>query len=121
MASSAGETPKSQDKEEGKPDPKQQALVAGIINVAKQQAMNGIQQYGNLTGNYVALQNINNSIEMVTDIAAMVKGGPLGIMYVVSKHTLNLINSGISQMNATREQDFRNDLLGKVSIQGSRY
>jgi hypothetical protein len=58
---------------------------------------------------------------MVTDIAAVMKGGPVGLVYVLSKHTLNLINSGISQMNATREQDFRNELLGKVSVEGSRY
>jgi hypothetical protein len=120
-AKTAGETPKSQEQEEGKPSASQQALFAGIINVAKQQAINGIQQYGNITGNYVALQNINNSVELVTDIAAVAKGGPLGIVYVLSKHTLNLINSSISQMNTTREQDFRNDLLGKVSTQGSRY
>jgi hypothetical protein len=24
-------------------------------------------------------------------------------------------------MNATREQDFRNSMLGKVSVEGSRY
>jgi hypothetical protein len=121
MAAGAGETPSNDDKKAGKPDVKQQALVAGIINVAKQQAMNGINQYGNLTGNYVATQNINNTIEMVTDIAAMVKGGPVGMIYVVSKHALNLINTSISQMNATREQDFRNSMLGKVSVEGSRY
>jgi hypothetical protein len=120
-AKSAGETPKSQEQEEGKPSASQQALIAGIINVAKTQAINGIQQYGNLTGNYVATQSINNSIEMVTDIAAAVKGGPVGLVYVLSKHTLNLINSGVSQMNATREQDFRNELLGEISIKGSRY
>jgi hypothetical protein len=120
-AKSAGETAKDQDKEEGKPSAAQQALIAGIINVAKTQAINGINQYGNITGNYVATQSINNAIEMVTDIAAVMKGGPVGLVYVLSKHTLNLINSGISQMNATREQDFRNELLGKVSVEGSRY
>lgn len=120
-AKSAGESAKDQDKEEGKPSDAQKALIAGIINVAQTQAMNGIQQFGNLTGNYVATQNINNAIEMVTDIAAMVKGGPVGIIYVLSKHTLSLVNSSISQINTTREQDFRNSLLGKVSTEGSRY
>lgn len=120
-AKTAGESPKSQEQEEGKPSASQQALIAGIINVAKSQAINGINQYGNITGNYVATQNINNAIEMVTDIAAVIKGGPIGLVYVLSKHTLNLINSGISQMNTTREQDFRNELLGKVSTEGSRY
>lgn len=121
IANGAGEAAPSKEREEGKPNTAQQALIAGIINVAKQQAMNGIQQFGNLTGNYVATQNINNTIELVTDIAAMVKGGPVGILYVLSKHTLNLVNSSINQINVTREQDFRNSLLGKVSTEGSRY
>lgn len=121
IANGAGESAKDKNKEEGKPSDAQKALIAGIINVAQTQAMNGIQQFGNLTGNYVATQNINNAIEMVTDIAAMVKGGPVGIIYVLSKHTLSLVNSSINQINTTREQDFRNSLLGKVSIEGSRY
>ena len=120
-AEAAGEKPSTKDKKKGKPDPQQQALVAGLINIAKTQAMNGLSQYGNLTGNYAAVDRVGNAIELVTDIAAVVKGGPLGIAYVVSKHTINLINSSINQMNATREQDFRNQLIGKVALQGSRY
>jgi hypothetical protein len=121
MAESAGETTNTDDKKKGKTSDEQKALMAGIINVAKQQAMNGLSQYGNLTGNYAAVERVGNAIELITDIAAVVKGGPLGIAYVMSKHTINLINSSISQMNATREQDFRNQLLGKVATQGSRY
>jgi len=121
IANGAGESAKDKNKEEGKPSDAQKALIAGIINVAQTQAMNGLQQFGNLTGNYVATQNINNAIEMVTDIAAMVKGGPVGIIYVLSKHTLSLVNSSINQINTTREQDFRNSLLGRVSTEGSRY
>lgn len=121
IANGAGESAKDKNKEEGKPSDAQKALIAGIINVAQTQAMNGLQQFGNLTGNYVATQNINNAIEMVTDIAAMVKGGPVGLIYVLSKHTLSLVNSSINQINTTREQDFRNSLLGRVSTEGSRY
>lgn len=121
MANAAGETPVTEENKAGKTSPQQAAVVAGIINIAKQQAMNGLSQYGNLTGNYAAADRVGNAIELVTDLAAIAKGGPLGIAYVISRHTINLINSSINQMNATREQDFRNQLLGRVALQGSRY
>jgi len=121
MANAAGERPVTEDNKKGKNSPEQQALIAGIINIAKTQAMNGLSQYGNLTGNYAAVERVGNAIELVTDLAAIAKGGPLGVAYVISKHTINLINSSINQMNATREQDFRNQLIGRVATQGSRY
>lgn len=121
MAKSAGETPQNEDSKAGKQSAAQQALIAGIVNVAKTQAMNGLQQYGNLTGNYTAVMQLNNQIELITDIVSIAKGGVLGAIYVASKHTIALVNSSINQMNATREQDFRNQLLGRVATQGSRY
>jgi hypothetical protein len=121
MAKGAGETPSNEDSKASKQTEAQKALLAGIINVAKQQAMNGAQQYGNLTGNYTAVMVLNNALELASDIGIIAKGGIAGAIFVASKHTIALVNSSINQMNATREQDFRNQLLGKVALQGSRY
>lgn len=121
MAEAAGEPAPTKDTKKGKMSDAQKALLAGIINAGRQQAMNAVSQYGNLTGNYVVANNINIAIEIATDMAMVLKGGPVGVVAVLSKHTINAINAGISQANGVREQDFRNALLGRVATQGSRY
>lgn len=108
-------------KEPGKPTPQQSAVTAAIINVAQQQLINGVQQYGNLTGNFTNSRAFSNALSAAGDLAIIAKGGIAGAIFVASKNAISLFNSQSDLINKRFEEDFKRERAGMISMKGSRY
>lgn len=115
-----GENPVSKG-EEGKPTFTQSAVGAAIIQTGKQLVMNGVNQFGNLTGNYQMQRNIQNATRALGDAITVAKFGPAGAIYVGATYATDAINSLIDLRNRNIEDDFRRQRVGIISTKGSRY
>lgn len=108
-------------KEEGKADIQKEAVNAALIQVSKQAIMSGFQQYGDLTGNYAAVRNINGVMSVAADLLIIAKGGPVGAVFVVGKYATQILTQEISHFRNTQEHEFNVKRLGEISLKGSRY
>lgn len=107
-------------REAGKPTVQNQAVNSALISAGKQVLTQGVQQYADLTGNYVAAENFETLMSIGADVA-MLSTGPVGWIAVGTKYALNIANSVVKQTKADRELEFQRRRAGYISIQGSRY
>ena len=108
-------------KEEGKPDTTQGAVNAAIIQVGKQMLMTGFQKFGDLSGNYAAVRNVNAVMSVAADVMTIAAAGPVGAVYVAGKYANQLMTAGIDHMRNVQEHEFNVQRLGTISTKGSRY
>jgi len=107
--------------EQGKPSVTQNAVNTAIINAGRQAMMQGIKHYGTLTGNYQIERQINTAIGIGADILMIVKGGPVGVIAVATRHALNIAQSVVQQRVADRENALAVQRAGELSLRASRY
>jgi triphosphoribosyl-dephospho-CoA synthetase len=108
-------------KEEGKADIQTQAVNAAIIQTARQTLSTGIQQYGNLTGNYASVRTLNTVMSITSDILIIAKGGPVGAIYVAGKYASQILTQELTHIRDVQEHEFNIRRLGEISTKGSRY
>lgn len=99
----------------------QQAIISALINTGQQAISQGIQVYSQLTGDSRVARFTNAATSLATDVLMIAKGGPVGVVAVVTKYTLGAINSAVQTTNTNREIAYNNQLLGTISTKGSRY
>ena len=107
--------------EQGKPNIQQSAVNTALIGAGKQMMLQGIKQYGDLTGSYTAVENVSTALSIGADILMIAKGGIVGMIVVGSKYTNNIINSAIQQYNNDRENNLIRQRAGYIAVRGSRY
>lgn len=108
-------------KEKGKKSVGQNAVGAALTQAAIQVMQNGVNQLGNLTGNYTTAKNISNTLAMAGDMYTIYKYGAVGAITVATKHAISIMNSEINQANKRREEDMRRQRAGRIVMRGSRY
>ena len=109
-----------QEREAGKPSIQKQAVNSALINAGKQIITQGVTQYGNLTGDYATVNNINAVLSIASDIS-IAATGPVGVVAVLSKKIINIGNSVVNQITAIRNIELQRQRSGFISTQGSRY
>lgn len=107
--------------EQGKPNIQQEAVNAALINAGKQILMDGVNQYGNITGNYAIANTINASLTLGADALMLAKAGVVGLIAVGTKYTLNFINAQIEQKHADIANAKALERSGNLALYGSRY
>ena len=107
--------------EQGKPNIQAQAVNAAIINAGKQILMDGVNQYGNITGNYAVANTINASLSLGADVLMLAKGGVVGLIAVGTKYTLSFVNAQIEQKHADIINEKALERSGNLALSGSRY
>lgn len=89
------------------------------IQMGKQALQYGIQNYGNLTGDYVRQANISAGLQ-VAGLVAMASQGPVGIAAAVVSLGTQTLSYGIDMNNRNREAQFLRERVGMASIYGGR-
>ena len=108
-------------KEGGKPSVQMQAVNAALVQVGKQMIMTGINKYGDLSGDYASVRNINTVMSIGADIATIYVAGPVGAVLVAGKYVNQFASSIADHAVAVREHEFQLQRLGNISKKGSRY
>ena len=109
-----------QQQEAGRPSIQSQAVNTALISAGKQVLTQGVNQFAELTGNYVAAERFNTALSIGSDIAIL-STGPVGVIAVTAKYGINIANSFVKQIKANRNIDLQRQRAGFISTQGSRY
>lgn len=104
-----------------KPNLTKQAITSALIQSGQQAINQGINAYAQLTGDYQTTKLINRVTSVASDVLMILKGGPVGVIAVATKHAMEGVNKYVSNVNANRTLEYNNQQLGVVLRQGSRY
>jgi len=89
------------------------------IQVGKRALQYGIQNYGNLTGDYVGQANISAGLQ-VAGLVAMALQGPVGIAAAAVSLGTQALSYGIDMNKRNREAQFLRERTGMIGISGGR-
>lgn len=89
------------------------------IQMGKQALQYGIQNYGNLTGDYVTQANISAGLQ-VAGLVAMASQGPVGIAAAAVSLGTQALSYSIDMNKRNREAQFLRERVGMASIYGGR-
>ena len=89
------------------------------IQVGKRALQYGIQNYGNLTGDYVGQANISAGLQ-VAGLVAMALQGPVGIAAAAVSLGTQALSYSIDMNKRNREAQFLRERVGMTSINGGR-
>lgn len=102
-------------------DTAKQAINTALIQAGQQFITQGISMYGQITGDTTTTKAINNVASLSADILTIAKGGVVGAIAVGAKYALQAGNSVIANYQQNRQIELNNQLLGDISLKGSRY
>jgi len=95
------------------------AVTAALISAAKQAAMQGVNKYAELSGNYNVTDNLSLVLEGAT-MVAMMFAGPVGWISAGSMMANKIVNYAVEITKEKREINYLKDGLGTVQTYGNR-
>lgn len=95
------------------------AVTAALISAAKQAAMQGVNKYAELSGNYNVTDNLSLVLEGAT-MVAMMFAGPVGWISAGSMMANKIVNYAVEITKEKREINYLKDGLGMVQTYGNR-
>lgn len=102
-------------------DTQKQAINTALIQAGQQFISQGINMYGQLTGDMTTVRAIDAGVNVAGDALTILKGGALGVIAVGTKYALQAGNAMLQTYQQNRQIALNNQLLGDISIKGSRY
>lgn len=106
--------------EQGKMSIQSGAITTALIASGKQIIMQGINEYGNITGDYMLAEDINAGLSIGADILMLAKGGVVGAVAVGTKYLNSIMSSNVRQNRAERDIDLMRSQMGAIYINGGR-
>lgn len=97
-----------------------QAVNTAIIGAGKQILSMGIKQYGNITGDYLVQESIDNALGIGADVLTIAKGGVVGLLYVGTRYATSMWASSVAQDRAYRDLEMTRERAGKIYYSGGR-
>ena len=95
------------------------AVTAALISAAKQAAMQGVNKYAELSGNYNVTDNLSLVLEGAS-MVAMMFAGPVGWISAGSMMANKIVNYAVEIAKEKREINYLKDGLGTVQTYGNR-
>jgi len=95
------------------------AVTAALISAAKQAAMQGVNKYAELSGNYNVTDNLSLVLEGAS-MVAMMFAGPVGWISAGSMMANKIVNYAVEITKEKREINYLKDGLGMVQTYGNR-
>ena len=95
------------------------AVTAALISAAKQAAMQGVNKYAELSGNYNVTDNLSLILEGAS-MEAMMFAGPVGWISAGSMMANKIVNYAVEIAKEKREINYLKDGLGTVQTYGNR-
>lgn len=97
------------------------AIFTALIQSGKQAINQGINWYGQLTGDTTTTRTLQSVVSIGADLLTIAKGGWIGAIAVGTKYALQAGNSIIQTELTNRQLNYNKSLLGDISTKGSRY
>ena len=97
-----------------------QATRTALVNVGKQFASYGINQYGNLIGSKTAANQLNELSTLLSYSTQIATGGLVGVGAVAAQLGTSAINNFISTTKANQEAQMLMQRSGNANINGGR-
>ena len=107
-------------KEQGKTSVSQKAVNVAILNAGRQILSEGLQQYGNLSGNYAITKYIDSALTIGADALIIAKGGAVGAIAVGTKYVTQAFNRTVEILKSNQEVALAKQRVGYIAINGSR-
>ena len=102
-------------------DTQKQAINTALIQAGQQFISQGINMYGQLTGDMTTIRAIDSVANIAGDALIIAKGGVIGAIAVGTKYALQAGNALLQSYQQNRQIALNNQLLGDISLKGSRY
>lgn len=102
-------------------DTQKQAINTALIQSGQQFISQGINMYGQLTGDMTTIRAIDAVANVAADALIIAKGGVVGAIAVGTKYALQAGNAMLQSYQQNRQITLNNQLLGDISLKGSRY
>lgn len=102
-------------------DTQKQAINTALIQAGQQFISQGINMYGQLTGDMTTIRAIDSMVNVAGDALIIAKGGVVGAIAVGTKYALQAGNALLQTYQQNRQIALNNQLLGDISVKGSRY
>jgi hypothetical protein len=106
--------------EQGKPNLTQKAVNVALLNAGRQILSEGLQQYGNLSGNYAVTKYIDSALTIGADALIIIKGGAVGAIAVGTKYATQAFNRSVEVLKSNQETQLARSRVGYIAITGSR-
>lgn len=97
------------------------AIFTALIQSGKQAINQGINWYGQLTGDTTTTRTLQSVVSIGADLLTIAKGGWIGAIAVGTKYALQAGNIIIQTELTNRQLNYNKSLLGDISTKGSRY
>lgn len=92
-----------------------------LINYGMQVLNKGVANVGNLTGNYILQEQINQSLNVAGSVLAIAKGGITGLAAVGLQTAFKIFENDVAFKKATNEINYLLQSKGVVVNSGGRY
>lgn len=96
------------------------AVNTALVNMGKQAINYGLQNYGELTGDYQTQANIQSFVEIGRMVATVAIGGPVGAIAVAGELAFKAINQQIDLAKKRQETQLLRERTGVSAYNGGR-
>lgn len=103
-----------------KPSLQAQAINTALINMSKQIMMQGFKAYGDISGDYAAVNMVDTALGIGADLITL-SLGPVGWIAVGAKHTTQIIGQQSAIYLSNQEINRQRERMGVLITRGSRY
>lgn len=96
-------------------------VTTALIHAGTQMITSTINQYGDLTGDYVTANAIADITNIAADMAMIARGGAVGVIAVVARKSIQAGQIALQAARANREAEFLRQRMGNITINDGRY
>lgn len=97
------------------------AVTTALIHAGTQMITSTINQYGDLTGDYVTSNTIADITNIAADMAMIARGGAVGVIAVIARKSIQAGQIALQTARANREAEFLRQRMGNITINDGRY
>jgi len=97
------------------------AVTTALIHAGTQMITSTINQYGDLTGDYVTANAITDITNIAADMAMIARGGAVGVIAVIARKSIQAGQIALQTARANREAEFLRQRMGNITINDGRY
>jgi hypothetical protein len=97
------------------------AVSTALIQAGTQAITSTINQYGDLTGDYITANAISDITNIAADALMIAKGGIVGVVAVATRKAIQAGQTALQAYRANKEVEFIRQRTGNVTINDGRY
>lgn len=97
------------------------AVTTALIQAGTQVITSTINQYGDLTGDYITANAISDLTNIASDMLMIARGGWVGVIAVASRKAIQAGQTALQAYKANQQVEFMKQRTGNITINDGRY